>query len=118
MKAVDIITVDHDCINLRLPTLGGLYAWEFEKDGRELRVWVEGQLVFNAEALLLQAALDGFGIAYLFEDGVQTHLEAGRLVRVLEDWCESFAGYHLYYPSRREPAPALAVLVEALRFEG
>lgn len=108
----------HACINLRLPTHGGLYAWEFGKDGRELRVWVEGQLVFNTEALLLQAALDGFGIAYLFEDGVRSHLEAGTLVRVLEDWCEPFPGYHLYYPSRREPPPALAVLVEALRYHG
>jgi DNA-binding transcriptional LysR family regulator len=107
---------DHTCINLRLPTLGGLYAWEFEKEGRELRVWVEGQLVFNAEALLLQAALDGFGIAYMFEDGVRSHLETGTLVRVLEDWCDPFTGYHLYYPSRSEPAPALAVLVEALRY--
>lgn len=108
----------HACINLRLPTHGGLYAWEFEKDGRELKVWVGGQLVFNTEALLLQAALDGFGIAYLFEDGVRTHLEAGTLVRVLEDWCDPFPGYHLYFPSRREPEPALAVLVEALRYRG
>ena len=108
----------HACINLRLPTHGGLYAWEFEKDGRELRVWVEGQLVFNTEPLLLQAALDGFGIAYLFEDGVRAHLEAGTLVRVLEDWCDPFPGYHLYYPSRREPEPALAVLVDALRYRG
>ncbi len=108
----------HACINLRLPTHGELYAWEFEKDGRELRVRVEGQVVFNTEALLLQAALDGFGIAYLFEDGVRAHLEAGTLVRVLEDWCEPFPGYHLYYPSRREPEPALAVLAEALRYRG
>ncbi|QGY01901.1 LysR family transcriptional regulator [Methylobacterium mesophilicum SR1.6/6] len=108
----------HACINLRLPTHGGLYAWEFEKDGRELKVWVGGQLVFNTEALLLRAALDGFGIAYLFEDGVRTHLEAGTLVRVLEDWCDPFPGYHLYFPSRREPEPALAVLVEALRYRG
>jgi len=108
----------HACINLRLPTHSELYAWEFEKDGRELRVRVEGQVVFSTEALLLQAALDGFGIAYLFEDGARAHLEAGTLVRVLEDWCEPFPGYHLYYPSRREPEPALAVLVEALRYRG
>ncbi|MBB5764775.1 LysR family transcriptional regulator [Methylorubrum rhodesianum] len=106
----------HTCINLRLPTHGGLYAWEFEKGGRELRVWVEGQLVSNTVTLILEAALDGFGIAYLPEDGVLSHLETGRLVRVLEDWCEPFSGYHLYYPSRGEPAPALAVLVEALRY--
>lgn len=108
----------HTCINLRLPTHGGLYAWEFEKDGRELKVWVEGQVVFNTEALLLQAALDGFGIAYLFEDGVRAHLEAGTLVRVLEDWCDPFPGYHLYFPSRREPPATLAVLIEALRHDG
>ena len=108
----------HDCINLRMMTLGGLYAWEFEKDGRELKVWVEGQVVFNTEALLLQAALDGFGIAYLFEDGVRAHLEAGTLVRVLEDWCDPFPGYHLYFPSRREPPATLAVLIEALRHDG
>jgi DNA-binding transcriptional LysR family regulator len=107
---------DHTCINLRLPTLGGFYAWEFEKDGRELKVWVEGQLVFNSEALMLQAALDGFGIAYMFEDGVRAYLKAGTLLRALEDWCDPFPGYHLYYPSRREPEPALAVLVEALRY--
>ncbi|ACL62467.1 LysR family transcriptional regulator [Methylobacterium nodulans] len=107
----------HDCINLRLPTRGGLYAWEFEKDGRELRVWVEGQLVFNTVTLILLAALDGFGIAYLPEDGVQAHLDTGALVRVLEDWCEPFSGYHIYYPSRRQPAQALAVLVEALRWK-
>ena len=106
----------HTCINLRLPTHGGLYAWEFEKGGRELRVWVEGQLVFNTITLILEAALDGFGIAYLPEDGVRAHLAAGTLVGVLEDWCEPYSGYHLYYPSRREPAPALAVLVEALRY--
>ncbi len=109
---------DHACINLRLPTHGGLYAWEFEKDGREMRVWVEGQLVFNTASLVLKAALDGFGIAFLMEDAVRAHLEAGALARVLEDWCDPFAGYHLYYPSRREPPAALAVLVEALRHRG
>ncbi|GJD92580.1 HTH-type transcriptional regulator PgrR [Methylobacterium hispanicum] len=85
----------HDCINLRLPTLGGLYAWEFEKDGRELRVRVKGQLVFNTASLVLKAALEGFGIAFFMEDAVRAHLEAGALVRVLEDWCPPFAGYHL-----------------------
>jgi DNA-binding transcriptional LysR family regulator len=106
----------HSCINLRLPTHGGLYAWEFGKRGRELRVRVEGQLVFNTTALILDAALAGFGLAYLPEDQVQAHLAAGRLVRVLADWCEPFSGYHLYYPSRRQPTPAFTVLVEALRY--
>jgi DNA-binding transcriptional LysR family regulator len=108
----------HACINLRLPTHGGLYAWEFEKGRRELRVRVEGQLVFNTTALMLDAALDGFGLAYLPEDQVQAHLDAGRLVRVLADWCTPFSGYHLYYPSRRQPTPAFALLVEALRYRG
>jgi DNA-binding transcriptional LysR family regulator len=105
----------HACINLRLPTHGGLYAWEFERDGRELRVRVEGQLVFGNTALILQAALDGFGLAYLPEDQAASHLADKQLVRVLADWCEPFPGYHLYYPSRRQPTPAFAVLVEALR---
>jgi DNA-binding transcriptional LysR family regulator len=108
----------HDCINIRLPTYGGLYAWEFEKGGRELRVRVEGQLVFNNIALRLSAALAGFGLAYLPEDQVRTQLAAGRLVRVLADWCPPFPGYHLYYPSRRQPRPAFALLVEALRYRG
>ncbi len=106
----------HRCINLRLPTLGGLYAWEFGKDGRELRVRVEGQLVFNTTALALQAALAGLGLAYLPEEQVEAHVAAGRLVRVLTDWCEPFPGYHLYYPSRRQPTPAFAMLVDALRY--
>src|SRR6266849_3228222 len=106
----------HDCINLRLPTYGGLYAWEFEKGGRELKVRVEGQLVFNNIALRLSAVLAGLGLGYLPEDQVQAHLAEGRLVRVLADWCPPFSGYHLYYPSRRQPAPAFALLVEALRY--
>jgi DNA-binding transcriptional LysR family regulator len=108
----------HACINIRLPTYGGLYAWEFEKGGRELKVRVDGQLVFNNIALRLNAALAGFGLAYLPEDQVQTHLADGRLIRVLADWCPPFPGYHLYYPSRRQPAPAFALLVEALRYRG
>ena len=108
----------HDCINIRLPTYGGFYAWEFEKKGRELKVRVEGQLVFNNVALRLNAALAGFGLAYLPEDQVQTHLADGRLVRVLDDWCPPFSGYHLYYPSRRQPTPAFALLVDALRYRG
>jgi len=106
----------HNCINLRLPTYGGLYAWEFEKGGRELKVRVEGQLVFNNIALRMNAALAGLGLAYLPEDQVQTHLADGRLVRVLDDWCPHFSGYHLYYTSRRQPTPALALLVDALRY--
>jgi DNA-binding transcriptional LysR family regulator len=108
----------HDCINLRLPTYGGLYPWEFEKRGRELKVRVEGQLVFNNIALRLNAALAGLGLAYLPEDQVQTHLADRRLVRVLDDWCPPFSGYHLYYPSRRQPMPAFALLVDALRYRG
>lgn len=106
----------HTCINLRLPTLGGLYAWEFEKRGRELKVRVEGQLVFNSVTPLVKAALAGFGLAYVPEDLVQTDLAEGRLIRVLADWCPPFSGYHLYYPSRRQATPAFALLVEALQY--
>ena len=106
----------HACINLRLPTHGGLYAWEFEKGGREIRVRVEGQLVFNGTAPMLDAALAGFGVAYMPEDTVQTHIADGRLMRVLADWCPFYPGYHLYYPSRRQPTPAFALLVNALRY--
>jgi len=107
----------HTCINLRLPTHGGLYAWEFEKGGRELRVHVEGQLVFNGSGLMLEAALAGFGLAYLPEDVVKPHVAAGRLIRVLADWCPPYPGYHLFYPSRRQPTPAFALLVNALRYQ-
>jgi DNA-binding transcriptional LysR family regulator len=106
------------CINLRLPTYGGLYTWEFEKRGRELKVRVDGQLVFNNLALRIQAALAGRGLAFLPEDQVEPYLADGRLVRVLEDWCSPWSGYHLYYPSRRQPTPAFALLVEALRYRG
>lgn len=106
----------HNCINLRLPTHGGVYVWEFEKDGRELNVRVDGQLVFNNLALRLNAALAGFGLAYLPEDQVRPYLADGNLVRVLADWCPPYSGYHLYYPSRRQPTPAFALLVEALRY--
>jgi DNA-binding transcriptional LysR family regulator len=108
----------HDCVNLRLPTYGGLYAWEFEKRGRELKVRVEGQLMFNNLALRLNAALAGLGLAFLPEDQVQTYLADGRLIRVLADWCPLFSGYHLYYPSRRQHTPAFALLVDALRCRG
>jgi DNA-binding transcriptional LysR family regulator len=106
----------HNCINIRFPTYGGLYAWEFEKDGRELKVRVEGQLVFNTIALRLNAALAGHGLAYLPEDQVQAHIAAGRLVRALADWCPPFPGYHLYYPSRHQCSPAFTVLIDALRY--
>jgi DNA-binding transcriptional LysR family regulator len=108
----------HACINLRLPTYGGIYAWEFEKRGRELKVRVEGQLVFNNIALRLNAALAGCGLAYLPEDQVHKHLADGRLIQVLDDWCAPFSGYHLYYPSRRQATPAFALLVDALRYRG
>jgi DNA-binding transcriptional LysR family regulator len=106
----------HDCINLRLPTYGGLYAWEFAKGGRALKVRVDGQLVFNNVGLRLSAVLAGLGLAYLPEDQVRAHLAKGRLVRVLADWCPPFPGYHLYYPSRRHSSPAFALLVDALRY--
>jgi DNA-binding transcriptional LysR family regulator len=109
---------DHACINLRFPTLGGLYVWEFEKDGRELHVRVDGQLIFNETRLIVRAACAGLGVAFVLEDHVREALAEGRLVRVLQDWCPPFSGYHLYYPSRRQPAPAFALLVEALRFRG
>lgn len=107
---------DHICINLRMLTLGGLYAWEFEKAGRELKVRVDGQLIMNDTRMIIQAAVDGFGLAFMMEDMLRPHIDAGRLVEVLGDWCEPFAGYHLYYPSRRQPTPAFGVVVEALRY--
>jgi len=107
---------DHIGINLRLPTHGGLYAWEFEKGGRELRVRVEGQFVVNATSQMLTAALAGLGLAYVPEDMAQPHLDKGLLKRVLDDWCPPYAGYHLYYPSRRQSSPAFNLLVDALRY--
>ncbi len=104
----------HNCINLRLPTLGGLYAWEFQKGRHELKVHVEGQLAFNGTGMILTAALAGFGLAYVPADLVQAPITGGKLIRVLADWCPPFPGYHLYYPSRRQATPAFAVLVEAL----
>lgn len=106
----------HNCINLRFPTYGGLYAWEFEQDGRALNVRVEGQLIVNETALARQAALSGIGIAYLPEDSVMADVESGRLVRLLAEWCPPFPGYHLYYPSRRQHSAAFALLVDALRY--
>ncbi len=108
--------VGHNCINLRLSTHGGLHAWEFEKGNRELKVRVEGQLVFNGTLQMLNAALAGFGLAYVPENLAQLHLAKGRLKRVLEDWCPPYSGYHLYYPSRRQSSAAFALLVDALRY--
>ena len=108
--------IGHNCVNLRLPTHGGLYAWEFAKGKRELKVHVEGQLVFNGTFQMLNAALAGFGLAYVPEDLAMPHLARGRLNRVLEDWCPPYSGYHLYYPSRRQPSAAFALLVDALRY--
>lgn len=110
--------IGHNCINLRLPTHGGLYAWEFGKGARDLKVRVEGQLVFNGTFQMLNAALAGFGLAYVPEDLAQPHLAKGRLKRVLEDWCPPYSGYHLYYPSRRQSSAAFALLVDALRHRG
>ena len=109
---------EHVCINLRLPTRGGLYAWEFEKSGRVLNVRVEGQLTFNTAGLIRKAALAGMGLACLPLDSLQNEIDKGRLVHVLGDWCPPFPGYHLYYPSRRQQSPAFALLVEALRYRG
>ncbi|GBQ11403.1 LysR family transcriptional regulator [Swaminathania salitolerans] len=106
----------HHCLKLRMSTSGGVYAWELEKGRRSLRVRVEGQLTFNNAAMLREAALDGFGLACVMEDQVMDHVAAGRLVRVLEDWCPPFPGYHLYYPSRRQSSAVFRLLVEALRY--
>jgi DNA-binding transcriptional LysR family regulator len=108
----------HRCINLRLLSGGGLYAWEMEKETRELRVRVEGQLAFNNVNMIILAAEAGFGLGYVMEDHVAQQMADGRLVRVLDDWCAPFSGYHLYYPSRRQPSAAFSSLVEALRYHG
>jgi DNA-binding transcriptional LysR family regulator len=108
--------VRHNCLNIRLQTYGGLYAWEFEKNGRALNVRVNGQIVSNGTSSILSAALQGLGIAYLPDDMVRAHIGEKRLVRVLGDWCPPFPGYHLYYPSKRQASPAFALLTEALRY--
>jgi DNA-binding transcriptional LysR family regulator len=110
--------VEHRCVSLRLPTRGGLYAWEFEKGGRAMQVRVDGQLVFNGIYEILDAALAGFGLAYVPEDLARPHLASGALVQVLEDWSPPFPGYHIYYPSRRQASPAFTLLVDALRHRG
>lgn len=106
---------EHACINLRLPTSGGFYAWDFRKGGREIRVRVQGRVVLNAVAMIRHAALEGLGLAYLPVDLVEAAILEGRLVRVLADWCPPRPGYHLYYPSRRQHSPAFALVVDALR---
>ncbi len=108
----------HNCITIRLPTYGGIFPWEFEKKGEELKVRVEGQLVFNHIAMRLDAALKGLGLAYMPEDLVKMHIVKGRLTRVLADWCPPFPGYHLYYPSRRQSSPAFTLFRDALRYQG
>ncbi|MDX1062168.1 LysR family transcriptional regulator [Sinorhizobium medicae] len=107
---------NHKCINLRLPTLGAIYAWEFNKDAHEFSVRVDGQLTLNNIEPALDAALDGIGLAYAPKDLVQPYLESGQLQEVLADWCPTFQGYHLYYPSRRNPSPAFSAFVEAFRY--
>lgn len=108
----------HRCINMRFPTHGGLYVWEFERRGRQLNVRVDGQVTLNSTPHIVVAALEGLGIAFLPEEEFAPHIEEGRLVRVLDDWCAPFAGYYLYYPSRRQPSPAFALVLEALRETG
>ncbi|MBN6151238.1 LysR family transcriptional regulator [Xanthomonas sp. AmX2] len=105
----------HRCINIRFPTHGGIYVWEFERRNRQVNVRVDGQLIFNTSPPIVRAALEGLGIAFLPEQEFAPHLEQGRLVRVLEDWCPPFSGYHLYYPSRRQHSPAFSLVLDALR---
>jgi DNA-binding transcriptional LysR family regulator len=107
--------VNHNCINLRLPTHDNVYAWEFDKNGRELRVRVEGQLTFNATSQQVNAALAGLGLVYAPEGMVQPYVARGKLRRVLEDWCQPYPGYHLFYPSRRQSSAAFSLVVDALR---
>lgn len=107
---------NHNCISLRMSSSGGLYAWEFERGGKELRVKAEGQLVFDDAQLIITAALAGHGIAFMIEDHVLNHFSDGSLVRVLDEWCEPFDGYYLYYTSRRQPSPAFKIVLEALRY--
>jgi DNA-binding transcriptional LysR family regulator len=108
----------HNCINIRLPTHGTLFPWEFEKGGHEVKVRVEGQAVFNNISMRLSSVLDGIGLSYLPEDHVLGHVAAGRLEKVLEDWCPTFTGYHLYYPNRRHHSVAFSAFVDALRYRG
>ncbi|MHC8400634.1 LysR family transcriptional regulator [Pseudomonas sp. MDT1-17] len=107
--------MDHSCINQRMQTSGGLYVWDFERRGKQLNVRVTGQLTFNTSVHIVDAALSGLGIAYLPEEEFEPYLQEGRLMRVLDDWCPPFAGYYLYYPSRRQPSPAFSLVSNALR---
>lgn len=109
--------MDHNCINQRMPSSGGLYVWDFERRGKQVNVRVDGTLIFNTAPPQLDAALAGLGIALLPEDELMAHIESGELVRVLEDWCPKFDGYHLYYPSRRQPSPAFSLVLKALRLK-
>lgn len=106
---------DHRCINMRLPTVGGLYHWEFEKDGKLLRVRVEGQLTVNLLPERIDAALSGFGLACVPENMIQDYVKSGALIQVLQAWCPFFPGYYLYYPSRKQHPPAFALMIDALR---
>ncbi len=105
----------HRCINQRMQSSGGLYVWDFERNGRQVNVRVDGQLIFNTTQPQVEAALAGLGLVLLPEDELMPYMDSGELIRVLEDWCAPFGGYHLYYPSRRQPSPAFALVVDALR---
>jgi DNA-binding transcriptional LysR family regulator len=107
---------DHNCINVRLPTHGGLLPWDFQKGAHQLNVRVDGQVTLNGFPQIINAALAGMGLAFTLEEVVQEHIAHGRLVRVLRDWCGVFPGYYLYYPSRRQPSPAFSMIVDALRY--
>ncbi len=109
--------VEHQCLNLRLPTLGGNLIWDFDKDDHKINIRPKGQLTFNTTAPLLRSTLTGLGLAYLPEDMVEDYLTSGELIRVLEDWCQPFEGYYLYYPSRKQPLPAFRLLIDALRYQ-
>jgi DNA-binding transcriptional LysR family regulator len=108
--------VSHNCINMRMQSGGGLYVWDFQRKDKQLNVRVDGQLIFNTSPNIVDAALAGLGVAWLPEEEFAPHIEEGRLVRVLDDWCQPFPGYYLYYPSRRQPSPAFTLVVDALRF--
>ena len=105
-----------NCIRLRLPTHGGIYAWEFEKGGQILHVQVQGQMIFNQSVHILNAALQGYGIAYLPEEQIKPYVDQGQLIQLLEPWCPTFPGYHLYFPSRRQSSPAFSLVVDTLRY--
>ncbi|AJG23612.1 LysR family transcriptional regulator [Cupriavidus basilensis] len=108
--------LNHNCINMRMQSSGGIFVWDFQRRGKQLNVRVDGQLIFNTSHNIVEAALAGLGIASLPEEEFAPHIEEGRLVRVLDDWCEPFSGFFLYYPSRRQPSPAFSLVVDALRY--